>query len=136
MEELSGESNALKEVLRLSSEPIGYKRFEKAAELDGVKGVRRWKPPCQFCQIPFMAGVGGLTVGLTSDDKVGDQCKHIHGLLTTDEKAKLQEAKALSRTWMPSVEEGLRQQEDYPRIPPSEAIVVGPFLIIKDNFEF
>jgi uncharacterized protein (DUF169 family) len=133
MEKLSVKSNALKEILRLPSEPIGYKRFEKASEMESVKGVRRWKQPCEFCQIPFMARVGGLTVGLTSEDKVGDRCKRIHGLLATDEKAKSQEAKALSRTWMPSVEEGLRQQKDYPRIPPGEAIVVGP--LINDNFD-
>ena len=80
-----------------------------------------------------MARVGGLTVGLTSKDNVGDRCKRIHGLLSTDEKSKLQEAKALSGTWMPSVEEGLKQQEDYPRIPPGEAIVVGP--LARDNFD-
>jgi hypothetical protein len=80
-----------------------------------------------------MARVGGLTIGLTREDKVGDRCKRIHGLLPTNEADKLLEAKGLSRTWMPSVEEGLKQQEDYPRVPPGEAIVVGP--LVKDNFE-
>ena len=44
----------------------------------------------------------------------------------------LQEAKMLSRTRMPSVEEGLNQQNDYPRIPLGEAIVLGP--LAKGNF--
>jgi len=133
MGNLAEKSNALKEKLCLSSEPIGYKRFEKASELDKVPGVRRWNQTCMFCQIPFMARIGGATIGLTSEDKVGDRCKRIHGLLETNEKAKLAEAKSLSGTWMPSVEEGLKQQEDYPRIPPGEAIVVGP--LVKEKFE-
>jgi uncharacterized protein (DUF169 family) len=123
----------LKERLCLSSEPIGFKRLESADELEKIDGVMRWKQSCVFCQIPFMARVGGMTVGLTSEDKVGDRCKRIHGLQPTGEKEKLQEAKLLSRTWMPSVEEGLKQQEDYPRVPPGEAIVVGP--LAKENFE-
>ena len=133
MENWAEKSKALKEKLCLSSEPIGYKRFEKAGELDSVQGMMHWKQPSMFCQVPFMARVGGLTVGLTSEDNVGERCKRIHGLLATDEKAMLQEAKMLSRTWMPSVEEGLKQQNDYPRIPPGEAIVVGP--LSKGNFD-
>jgi uncharacterized protein (DUF169 family) len=133
MENWAEKSRILKEKLCLSCEPIGYRRFEKAGELDSIQGVMRWKQPCEFCQIPFMARVGGLTVGLTREDNVGDRCKRIHGLLATDEKAMLQEAKMLSRTWMPSVEEGLKQQGDYPRIPPGEAIVVGP--LSRGNFE-
>src|SRR4030042_3742124 len=133
MENWAEKSKALKEKLCLSSEPIGDKRFEKAGELDSVQGMMHWKQPSMFCQVPFMARVGGLTVGLTSEDNVGERCKRIHGLLATDEKAMLQEAKMLSRTWMPSVEEGLKQQNDYPRIPPGEAIVVGP--LSKGNFD-
>lgn len=134
MSHLSEMSNRLKEKLKLATEPIGYKRFEKASDLDKINGVLMWgQQGCMFCQVPFMARVGGYTVGLLRDSKVGDRCKRIHGLLQTDEKSKLVEAKSLSGTWMPSVEEGLKQQEDYPRIPPGEAIVVGP--LAKDLFE-
>ncbi len=130
---LSEKSAALKQRLCLSSEPIGYKRCEKETELDGITGLKRWQRPCMFCQVPFMARIAGLTIGLTSEDKVGDRCKRIHGLAATGDREKLQEAKFLSRTWMPSIEEALKQQEDYPRIPPGEAVVVGP--LAKDNFE-
>ena len=132
MTKLTDQCTTLKEKLRLATEPIGYKRLETAGELEKIPGVMRWNRDCMFCQVPFMARVGGLTVGLTSEDKVGDRCKRIHGLLATDDRAKLGEAKMLSGTWMPNVEEGLKQQEDYPRIPPGEAIVVGP--VAKDNF--
>jgi uncharacterized protein (DUF169 family) len=133
MDQYAEKSRIIKEKLSLASEPIGYRRLEKAEELDHIPGVIRWNRPSMFCQIPFMARVGGLTVGLTSDAPLGERCKRIHGLLATDEKAMLQEAKMLSRTWMPSPEEGLKQQADYPRIPPGEAIVVGP--LASGNFE-
>jgi uncharacterized protein (DUF169 family) len=133
MRHLSEKSNTLKEKLRLATEPIGYKRFEKANSLDKIEGVTKWEHGFMFCQVPFMARVGGYTIGLLSDGKVGDRCKRIHGLLPANDESKLREAKGLSKTWMPSVEEGLKQQEDYPRIPPGEAIVVGP--VSKDQFE-
>lgn len=133
MENWTEKSKILKEKLCLPTEPIGYKRFEQAGELDQVQGVTKWNQPCMFCQVPFMARIGGVTVGLTSESKVGDRCKRIHGLQATDEVKMSQEAKLLSRTWMPSVEEGLKQQHDYPRIPPGEALVVGP--LAKGNFE-
>lgn len=126
-------SKVLKERLCLASEPIGYLRLSQVEALDDIPGLTRWKRPCVFCQVPFMARVGGLTIGLTAEDPVGDRCKRIHGLLAADDSSKLQEAKMLSRTWMPSVEEGLKQQEDYPRIPPGAAVVVGP--LAKENFE-
>jgi uncharacterized protein (DUF169 family) len=133
MGNLAEQCNLLKERLRLPTEPIGFRRFDRKSELDDIKGVTRWKQDCMFCQIPFMARVGGQTIGLTHEDKVGDRCKRIHGLLQTNPEAKRMEAKMLSRTWMPSVEEGLKQQEDYPRIPAGEAIVVGP--VARENFE-
>jgi uncharacterized protein (DUF169 family) len=133
MESWSQRSKALKERLSLATQPIGYRRFEKAAGLDSVPGVTRWAQGCMFCQVPFMARVAGLTIGLLRDGKLADRCKRINGLLATDEGGKLSEAKLLSRTWMPSVEEALKQQEDYPRVPAGEALVVGP--LVKDNFE-
>jgi hypothetical protein len=39
MESWVGKSKATKEALSLSSEPIGYQRFEKAVELDDVTDV-------------------------------------------------------------------------------------------------
>jgi len=45
----------------------------------------------------------------------------------------LQEAKLFRRTWMASVEDSLAQQQHYLRIPPGEAIVVGP--LSRGNFD-
>jgi len=133
MENWIEKSKALKGKLCLATEPIGYKRFMKAEELDRVEGVLKWDQTCVFCQVQFMARVGGATVGLTSESKMGDRCKRIHGLLAASEESMLQEAKLFKRTWMASVEDGLAQQQHYLRIPPGEAIVVGP--LVRGNFE-
>ncbi len=133
MIKMSEKSRKLKERLSLPTEPIGFRRLEKASDLDEIQGITKWTQACVFCQVPFMARVGGMTVGITSEDKMGDRCKRIHGLQATNDKTKLAEAKAFAGTWMPNVEDGLKQQEDYLRIPPGEAIVVGP--LSKDLFE-
>jgi len=126
-------SDELKKKLSLRTEPIAYKRLEKASMLDDIKNLTRWKQGCTFCQIPFLARVQGFTIGITSDDDMGVRCKRIHGLMSIDEKGMQQEANMLSGTWMPSPEEAMKQQKDYPRIPAGEAIVVAP--LNKDKIE-
>ncbi len=126
MSNWSGTSQILKDKLRLRTEPIAYRRLEKAEDLDTIKHVNRWHAGRVFCQAPFLVRVQGMTIGVTSDDKLGDRCKRIHGLLATNEDAMKGEAAMLANTWMPSAEEGMKQQHDYPRIPPGEAIVLAP----------
>jgi uncharacterized protein (DUF169 family) len=126
-------SQILKDKLRLRTEPIAYRRLAKAEELGKIKNVRPWTAGQVFCQAPFLARVQKMTVGVTNDDNLGVRCKRIHGLLATDEKAMEQEAAMLANTWMPSIEEGMKQQHDYPRIPPGEAIVLAP--LGEDKFE-
>lgn len=46
MSHLAQQCSQLKEKLRLSTEPIGYKRLENSNELEDIKGVRRWKQDC------------------------------------------------------------------------------------------
>lgn len=126
-------SNDLKERMSLRTEPIAYRKFEKVGQLDEIEGLTRWKQGSVFCQMPFLARVQELTVGITREDKMGDRCKGIHGLLPRDENDMQQEAKMLSTTWMPSPEEGMKQQHDYPRIPPGEAIALSP--LAKEKYE-
>jgi uncharacterized protein (DUF169 family) len=60
-----------------------------------------------------MARVSKLTVAVPSDDQLNHRCKRIHCV-------------QFSRTWMPSAEEAMKQQKDYPVVPPGQAIVAGP----------
>jgi uncharacterized protein (DUF169 family) len=119
-------SEAIKNSLKLRTEPIGFCRLQDAAELEDIEGVVRWPAGCVFCQIPYMARVAKLTVAVTSDEKLNYRCKRLHGLVPSLEADVESECTQFSRTWMPSAEEAMRQQKDYPVVPPGQAIVAGP----------
>ena len=133
MHSLGQLSKELEDILRLRTRIVGYKRLEDAAELDQIEGIVRIKHLFAFGQVPFMARVAGLTVGISREDPMLARCMRIHGLKTTNEKSKEAEAKDLATTWLASKEDGLRQQEDYPRIPSGGAIVLGP--VTDEKFE-
>jgi len=119
-------SEALKTRLKLRTEPIAFRRLADAAELKGIEGVIRWSQGCVFCQIPYMARVAKLTVAVTSEDELNHRCKRVHGLVESLDEDVEEECRRLSRTWMPSPEEAMRQQRYYPVVPPGQAIVAGP----------
>lgn len=123
----------LKTALRLRTDPIAFRRLENLDELDGIPKAVRWSQGCSFCQIPFLARVQGMTVAITSEDKMIHRCKRFHALAATTDRDMEAEARGMSRTWMPSFEEAMKQQGDYPLIPPGRAIVVGP--LAKAEFE-
>jgi uncharacterized protein (DUF169 family) len=126
-------ATSLRTELSLRTEPIAFRRLESLDELDGITNAVRWSQGCTFCQIPFLARVQGMTVAITGDDKMNTRCKRLHALMPTTEQIMETEARGLSGTWMPSFEEAMKQQLDYPLIPPGEAIVVGP--LAKAEFE-
>jgi len=112
--------------LKLRTEPIAFRRLEKAEELDKIRNVVRIKRGFTFCQVPFLVRVLGQTIGITKDDPVGDRCTRLHGLRPATEKSMQREAAMLSTTWFASPEEALKQQRETPRIPAGEAIVLAP----------
>jgi uncharacterized protein (DUF169 family) len=126
-------SEAIKSSLKLRTEPIGFLRLQDAAELENIEGAIRWPAGCVFCQIPYMARVAKLTVAVTSEEKLNYRCKRLHGLVPGLEGDVESECTQFSRTWMPSAEEAMRQQKDYPVVPPGQAIVAGP--LCKATFE-
>jgi uncharacterized protein (DUF169 family) len=133
MSQWAEKSESIKSSLKLRSEPIAFRRLEDAAELEDMEGVIRWTAGSVFCQIPFMARVGKLTVAVTGEDKLNYRCKRIHGLIPSRESDVDAECVQLSRTWFPSPEEAMKQQKDYPVVPPGHAIVAAP--LDKATFE-
>jgi uncharacterized protein (DUF169 family) len=123
--------------LRLDTKIIGFRRFEKVAELEKIPDVQRFDRLFTFCQLPTLARVQGWTVGATKQDvrerRLLDRCSRIHGLRFASEKSKSAEAVSLATTWFGSEEDARKQQEDYARIPPGEAIVLSP--LAKEVFE-
>lgn len=119
-------SKELEDALRLKSKPVAYKKLESEDELNKIENVFRPNRTFTYCQVPFMVRVLGLTVGATRDDQMLDRCMRLHGLKDADDESMQRESFMLSTTWMPSPEEAMKQQHDYPRIPAGEAIVAAP----------
>ena len=126
-------SEDFKRLLRLRTEPVAFRRLEKAEDLDKIANVVRVKRGFTFCQVPFLVRVLGQTVGITKGDPIGDRCTRLHGLRPATEKSMQSEAAMLSSTWFASPEEALQQQRETPRVPVGEAIVAAP--LGKEKFE-
>ena len=126
-------SRKLEEALRLKTRPIAFRRLEDAGELNAIENVYHPDRTFTYCQVPFMVRVLGLTVGITRQDQMLDRCMRLHGLKDADEESMQREAAMLSTTWLPSSEEAMKQQHDYPRIPAGEAIVAAP--LADEKFE-
>ena len=84
MKELVAKLEAL---LRLRSIPFGMKLYESAAEMEAIPKIRRPKGSVHTLdQIVAQAARLGWTVGITTEDLVGDQCRSVVGLGGQDEK--------------------------------------------------
>ena len=67
-------------LLKLRSIPFGMKMFESAAEMEAVPRIRRPSDIHTLDQIVGQASRLGRTIGITSDDLVGAQCRAVVGL--------------------------------------------------------
>jgi len=77
----------LERLLKLRSIPFGMKLFEDREEMEAIPRIRRPKAVHTLDQIVAQAARLGWTVGLTSEDLVGAQCRAVIGLgLAKDEK--------------------------------------------------
>ena len=77
----------LEGLLRLRSIPFGMKLCETVAEMEAIPKIRRPKESVHTLdQIVAQAARLGWTVGITSEDLVGDQCRSVVGLGGQDEK--------------------------------------------------
>ena len=122
-----------KTLLRLRTDPVAFRRLEKAEDLDKIANVVRVKRGFTYCQVPFLVRVLGQTVGITKEDPIGDRCTRLHGLRGATDKSMQIEAAMLSKTWFASPEDALQQQRETPRISVGEAIVAAP--LGKEKFE-
>jgi uncharacterized protein (DUF169 family) len=109
--------------LCLTSHPIGYKRLEKAEELDLIPSVNRVQHFCVFCQMFAQARKLGITVGVKNTDNMNSHCARIHGL--KDVPAGMNKPNHGLR-WVCSWEDEIKRFKAFPRIPPGGAIVLAP----------
>lgn len=80
---LVDELNAL---LRLKTTVIGMKLFERVEDMQAVPKIRHPKAIHTTDQIVSMASRLGWTVGITSDDLAGAQCRAVIGLTAQDDE--------------------------------------------------
>jgi len=77
----------LERQLKLRSIPFGMKLFERREEMEAIPRIRRPKAVHTLDQIVAQSARLGWTVGITTDDLVGAQCRAVVGLgLAKDDK--------------------------------------------------
>jgi uncharacterized protein (DUF169 family) len=77
----------LESLLRLRSIPFGMKLFATVAEMEAIPKIRRPGGSVHTMdQIVAQAARLGWTVGVTTEDLVGDQCRSVVGLGGQDDK--------------------------------------------------
>ncbi len=78
--ELAVHAEQLTALLKLRVNPFGIQLFEDRAEMEAIPRIRRPKNVHTLDQVVAQAARLGWTVGITSEDLVGAQCRAVVGL--------------------------------------------------------
>ena len=120
-------SDELQRLLKLRSIPFAMKLFERRADMEAIERIRRPKAVHTLDQVVGQASRLGWTVGITSDDLVGDQCRAVVGLgsAKTDQWFSGQHMKGV---WFSTLEDASAHQKAMHCVPDGkyEALAVGP----------
>ncbi|MBI1329514.1 MAG: hypothetical protein GC166_06390 [Alphaproteobacteria bacterium] len=126
-EDWAGIVAELQDLLKLRSVPFGMKMFVDRAEMEAIPRIRRPGSIHTMDQIVGMASRLGWTVGITSDDLVGAQCRAVVGLggAKTDE---WKSGKHMKGVWFSTLEDASAHQAAMNCVPDGqfEALAVAP----------
>ena len=116
----------LNALLRLKTTVIGIKMFAAVEEMTAIPKIRRPTAVHTTDQIVSMASRLGWTVGITSDDLVGAQCRAVIGLAPADEK--WLKGEAYVGVWHGTAEDARKRQEALDVVPFGryQALAVSP----------
>src|ERR1700709_502495 len=116
----------LNSLLRLKTTVIGMKMFARAEDMAAIPKIRRPTAVHTTDQIVSMAARLGGTVGITSDDLVGAQCRAVIGLGPQDEKWLA--GQAYVGVWHENAEDAAKRQQALDVVPHGkyQALVVSP----------
>jgi uncharacterized protein (DUF169 family) len=117
----------LETLLRLRSIPFGMKLFESAAEMEAIPKIRRPKGSVHTLdQVVAQAARLGWTVGITTEDLVGDQCRSVVGLGGQDEK--WFSGQHMKGVWFATLEDAAAHQKAMNVVPAGKykALAVAP----------
>jgi len=117
----------LESLLRLRSIPFGMKLYESVAEMEAIPKIRRPKGTKHTLdQIVAQAARLGWTVGITTEDLVGDQCRSVVGLGGQDEK--WHSGEHMARVWFATQADAAQHQKAMYIVPAGkyQALAVAP----------
>jgi uncharacterized protein (DUF169 family) len=117
----------LEQLLKLRSIPFAMKLYEHRAEMEAVPRIRRPQAVHTLDQLVGQASRLGWTVGVTSEDLVGAQCRAVVGLggAKTDEWVS---GRHMAGVWFSTQADAQAHQEAMTCVPDGryEALAVGP----------
>ena len=122
--EIAGE---LEHLLKLRSIPFGMKLYEDRAEMEAIPRVRRPQAVHTLDQLVGQASRLGWTVGVTSEDLVGAQCRAVVGLGGAKD-ADWRSGRAMTGVWFSTQEDAQAHQAAMTCVPDGrfEALAIGP----------
>lgn len=125
--ELAVQGEQLASILKLRNGAFGMKMFEDKAALDAIPRLRRPKAVHTMDQVVAQAARLGWTVGITSEDLVGAQCRAVVGLGNAKD-AKWQSGQSMVGVWYSTPEDASAHQAAMNCVPDGkyEALVVSP----------
>ncbi len=117
----------LEQLLKLRSIPFGMQLFERREDMEAIPRIRRPQNVHTLDQVVGQASRLGWTVGITSEDLVGAQCRAVVGLgsaKTDDWKS----GRAMTGVWFSTPEDAAAHQAAMHCVPDGrfEALAVGP----------
>ena len=117
----------LDRLLRLRSIPFGMKMFTDAAEMEAIPRIRRPQSVHTLDQVVAQAARLGWTVGITSDDLVGAQCRAVVGLGNA-KTAKWKSGEHMVGVWYSTPDDASAHQAAMHAVPDGqyEALAVAP----------
>ena len=117
----------LERLLKLRSIAFGMKLFERREDMEAIPKIRRPQSIHTLDQIVGQAARLGWTVGITSDDLVGAQCRAVVGLgrAKTDE---WKSGKHMTGVWFSTLEDASAHQSAMHCVPDGrfDALAVAP----------
>jgi uncharacterized protein (DUF169 family) len=117
----------LEQLLKLRSIPFGMKLYEDRAEMEAIPRVRRPQAVHTLDQLVGQASRLGWTVGVTSEDLVGAQCRAVVGLGGAKD-ADWRSGRAMTGVWFSTQEDAQAHQAAMNCVPDGrfEALAIGP----------
>src|SRR5215469_12521522 len=117
----------LERLLKLRSVVFAMKLFERREEMEAIDRIRRPKAVHTLDQIVGQASRLGWTVGITSEDLVGAQCRAVVGLGEA-KNAEWKSGQHMKGVWFSSLEDASAHQAAMNCVPDGkyQALAVGP----------